>query len=156
MLSSFVLGMWFGMGGLGLRLRGAMECSRRIFLRSALVAAASGAVGCVDGERYTDEDMARLEAQRDVSASNRAVARLVSVAIGATADWRSCPGSRSTGGPTALHGGRPAAGVRRHAHLGISLLLAPRSTYRHAPNGFATSSIVTRRIPAVSSISTST
>ena len=103
-----------------------MGPSRRDFLKYVAVAAASGATGCVDGNRYTDEDVEILAAQRARETE------------------------RSGRGPFGLHryqGYRGLAdlpyfeltneGTLRcvvedlppvfdaHAHLGISLLFAP-------------------------------
>ncbi len=41
-----------------------MDPNRREFLRGLALAAATAATGCVDHDRYTDEDVARLAAQR--------------------------------------------------------------------------------------------
>lgn len=103
-----------------------MGPNRRDFLRGLALAAAAGATGCVDRDRYTDEDVARLAAQR---ASER---------------------EQSGRGPFGVHRYRGYRGLAElpwfdldgegalrctvedlppvfdaHAHLGISLLFAP-------------------------------
>jgi predicted TIM-barrel fold metal-dependent hydrolase len=103
-----------------------MNLDRRTFTKLLIVAAPLGLPGCIDRERYTDEDVARLEAQRREEAE------------------------RSGKGPYGVHRYQGYRGLSElpwfelddrarlrcavrdfppifdiHAHLGMSLLLAP-------------------------------
>ncbi len=103
-----------------------MTLSRRAFLETLLVGAAVGAAGCVDGERYTDADAARLEAQRERERAQSGqgpfgVHRYRGYRGLAELPWFELDGDGTL--RCTVEDLPPAFDV--HAHLGMSLLFAP-------------------------------
>lgn len=103
-----------------------MMMTRRTFLESLVLAAAAGATGCVDGDRYTDEDVAELAAQRareqELSGSGPfGVHRYRGYRGLAELPWFELDGNGKL--RCTVEDLPPAFDT--HAHLGMSLLLAP-------------------------------
>lgn len=103
-----------------------MVISRRRFLEGLVLAAAGGATGCVDSARYTDEDVAQLNAQRETERARSGTGpfgeqRFRGYRGLAELPWFELDGE---GRLRCIAEELPPA-FDAHTHLGMSLLFAP-------------------------------